>query len=280
MDSLFEQFIKERRYFRNLSERTLRFYTETYRYFKQVGAFDDLSKQSLQNAVIIFRERGAGIGGINAYIRGVNTFLKWLHEEHKYENLSLKQLRGGQTILRSLTDDELKTIVRHKPKTFTEKRLQSVLLLMIDTGLRINECLTLERSKIDLDNLLLSVIGKGNKERIVPFSYELRKVLFKYSALHKFELMFCTKNGCKVSYDNILRDFYLLFKKLGIKPDGAFHSFRRTFATNYVRNGGNPLILQRLLGHTTLQQTNVYIKLITEDLQKEQHRTSLLNRLR
>jgi integrase/recombinase XerD len=151
---------------------------------------------------------------------------------------------------------------------------------MIDTGLRINECLTLERSKIDFDNLLLSVIGKGNKERIVPFSYELRKVLFKYAALHRFELMFCTKNGCKVSYDNILRDFYLLFGKLEIKPDGAFHSFRRTFATNYVRNGGNPLVLQRLLGHTTLQQTNVYIKLITEDLQKEQHRTSLLNRLK
>jgi len=139
MDTLFEQFIKERRYFRNLSERTLSFYTETYNYFKQVGAFDNLSKQSLQNAVITFRERGTGIGGINAYIRGVNTFLKWLQQEHKYEDLSLKQLKGGQTILRSLTDEELKIIVRYKPKTFTEKRLQSVLLLMIDTGLRINE---------------------------------------------------------------------------------------------------------------------------------------------
>jgi site-specific recombinase XerD len=115
---------------------------------------------------------------------------------------------------------------------------------------------------------------------MVPFSYELRKVLFKYSASHSFRLMFCTKSGNKVSYDNILRDFYLLIKKLKIKPDGAFHSFRRTFATNYVRNGGNPIVLQRLLGHTTLQQTNVYIKLVTEDLQIEQHRTSLLNRLR
>lgn len=280
MDTLFEQFIKERKYFRNLSERTLSFYIETYNYFKQVGAFDDLSKQSLQNAVITFRERGTGIGGINAYIRGVNAFLKWLHQEHKYEDLSLKQLKGSQPILRSLTDEELKIIVRYKPKTFTEKRLKSVLLLMIDTGLRVNECLTLEKAKIDFDNLLLSVTGKGNKERIVPFSYDLRKLLFKYSASHKFELMFCTKYGCKVTYDNFLRDFYLLFKKLQIKPDGAFHSFRRTFATNFIRNGGNPLILQRMLGHTTLQQTNIYVKLVTEDLQKEQHRTSLLNRLR
>jgi len=50
---------------------------------------------------------------------------------------------------------------------------------MIDTGLRINECLTLERSKIDFDNLLLSVIGKGNKERIVPGYGSSPKILEK-----------------------------------------------------------------------------------------------------
>jgi integrase/recombinase XerD len=280
MDNLFEEFINERKYFRNLSERTLRFYRETYHYFKQVGAFDNLSKQSLQNAIVMFRERGASVGGINAYIRGVNTFLKWLHEEHNHENLSLKKLKNNQRIMRSLTDAELKTIVRYKPKSSTEKRLHVVLMLMIDTGLRINEALTLQRQKIDFENLLLSIIGKGDKERIVPFSFELRKILYKYSASHKFDLLFCTGNGCKVGYRNILRDFNKLVEKLKIEPDGAFHGFRRTFATNYIRSGGNPLVLQRLLGHSSLQQTTLYVKLVTEDLQKEQHRTSLLNRIR
>lgn len=280
MDNLFEEFINERKYFRNLSERTLRFYKETYHYFNQVGAFENLSKQSLQKAIVIFRERGATVGGINAYIRGVNTFLKWLSEEHGYENLSLKKLKGNHRILRSLTDAELKAIVRYKPKTLSEKRLHVVLLLMIDTGLRINEALTLERHKIDFENLLLAIIGKGDKERIVPFSYELRKILFKYAATHKFDLLFSTSNGCKVVYRNIHRDFNRLAKKLNIETDGAFHGFRRTFATNYIRNGGNALVLQRLLGHTSLQQTTSYVRLVTEDLQKEQHRTSLLNRLR
>ncbi len=123
MNNLFEEFINERKYFRKLSERTLRFYRETYHYFNQVGAFENLSKQSLQKAIVIFRERGATVGGINAYIRGVNTYLKWLSEEHGYENLSLKKLKGNHRLLRSLTDDELKAIVRHKPKTISEKRL-------------------------------------------------------------------------------------------------------------------------------------------------------------
>jgi predicted house-cleaning NTP pyrophosphatase (Maf/HAM1 superfamily) len=69
MDHLFEQFIKERRYFRNLSERTLHFYTETYNYFKQVGAFDDLSKQLLQSAVIVFRQRGQALGNQRLHTR-------------------------------------------------------------------------------------------------------------------------------------------------------------------------------------------------------------------
>ena len=280
MDNLFTQFINERRYFRNLSEKTLKFYSETYHYFKEVGAFQNLSKQSLQNAVVAFRERGATTGGINAYIRGINVFLKWLHDEHGYENFSLKKIKGHQPVLRSLTDNELKAIVRFKPKTFSQKRLHTALLLMIDTGLRVNEVLTLQRQKVDFDNLLLSVTGKGNKERIVPFSYGLRKVLFKYAEKQKFELLFCTDTGCKVRYRNLLRDFNDLMKKLKIEPDGAFHTFRRTFATNYIRSGGNALVLQRLLGHSTLQQSTAYVKLVTDDLQKEQHRTSLLNRLR
>lgn len=280
MEPLFEQFIKERKYLRNLADKTLSGYREQYEVFRKLGAFEDLSKDSLQKAMMALRERGTSIGAINAYIRGVNCFLNWLHIEQNYPKLSLKLLKGNKRVLKSLSDEDLKAIVKYKPRNFSEKRLHVQLLLLIDTGLRVNESITLEKSKIDFENLLLSVTGKGNKERIVPFSYELRKILYKYTKGHAFELLFSTRDGRRVSYDNVLRDFYRLIRKLGVKPDGAFHAFRRTFATNYVRNGGNPLVLQRLLGHTTLQQTNLYVKLVTDDLQKEQHRTSLLNRIR
>jgi len=109
----------------------------------------------------------------------VNAFLNWLHEEQGYENFSLQLLKYSKPTLRSFTDSELKILVKHKPKSFSEKRLHIALLLMIETGLRVNKALTIEKSKIGFENLLVSVIGKGNKERIVPFSYILRKVLFK-----------------------------------------------------------------------------------------------------
>jgi len=62
-----------------------------YNLFNQVGAFEPLSKQSLQESLIKFRERGVSPGGINTYIRGVNTFLNWLHAEHGFDNFSLKK---------------------------------------------------------------------------------------------------------------------------------------------------------------------------------------------
>jgi integrase/recombinase XerD len=278
MEDLFTQFIKEKRYLSNLSEGTLHYYREVYEFFKAAG-FDG-TKGSLQAAVIKMRERGTSVGAINTYIRGVNVFLRWLSTEHGHPNLSLKKLRVEQRIFKSLTDTELRSIISYKPKTFCQKRIHALCLLLIDTGIRVNEGLTLERSKIDFDNLLMSIRGKGNKDRIVPFSYEVRKVLFKYTHSHRHELVFCTQHGTKILYANALRNFYAMEKSLGIKTDGAFHSLRRTFATNFIRQGGNPLVLQRLLGHSTLTMTSQYVKLVTEDLSGEQHRTSLLNRLK
>ncbi|MDQ3816140.1 MAG: site-specific integrase [Acidobacteriota bacterium] len=272
---MFEAFIRERRYLRNLSEETITFYQDVYRVFKVAEPF---TQTSLEEVIIKMRERGVSVGGVNTYIRGINVYLRWLHTQGA-PLIVLRKLKEEKKVFRSLTDSELRAIVSFKPKSKTEKRLYALLLTLIDTGIRINEALTLERGKVDFDNLLLTVKGKGNKERVVPFSYELRKVLFK-QLNHKFNLVFCNRDGGKLRYDNIRRDFNSLMERLGIKPDAAFHAFRRTFATNYIKNGGNPLVLQRLLGHTTLHQTNQYVKLVTDDLAREQQRTSILSRLK
>ncbi len=279
MDKLFDDFIKERRYLNNLSETTLRYYLQVFNNFRNSG-FTEPTKACLTDVIMALRGRGVSVGAINTYLRGINSFLRWMAENGHCAPFTLKPLKGETRMFRSLTEKELKSIITFKPRTTTQRRLHALLLLLMDTGLRINEGLTLKRSKIDFDNLLISVIGKGNKERIVPFSYELRKVLYKHLSTHKFELAFCNRHGGKLIYDNVRRDFNKLMDTLGIDCDSAFHAFRRTFATNYIKNGGNPLVLQRLLGHSTLMMTNTYVKLVTEDLQKEQHRTSILNRLR
>jgi integrase/recombinase XerD len=227
------------------------------------------------------RKSGLSNGGCNVYIRSMNSFLTWLHQNgHIREPLKLTQLKVEKRILKPLTDQELKIIFAFRPASFTERRLIALLSVLLDTGLRINEALTLKRAKLDFDNLYLSVIGKGNKERVIPFSVELRKVLFKFLKSHDFELVFCTRHGRKMNYHNVRRDLEALLDKLGIMTDGAFHAFRRTFAKTYVKAGGNLFYLQTILGHSDVSTTRKYVDVQIEDLQAIHQSASALSRLR
>jgi site-specific recombinase XerD len=85
--------------------------------------------------------------------------------------------------------------------------LLALLTLLTDTGVRINEALTLTRGAVDFENLLIDVKGKGSKVRRIPFSLECRKVLFKHSRSHSHELVFCNRDSAKIRYDNLRRDF-------------------------------------------------------------------------
>lgn len=156
--------------------------------------------------------------------------------------------------------------------------------LLVDTGIRIEEALTLTTVKVDLDNLIIKVTGKGNKERIVPISFELRKVLFKllnhkdYRA-NSYNLVFCSRRGLRLSYRNILREWEVFCQKLEI-PYHPFHQLRHNFALSFIREGGDVFTLRRLLGHSSIQTTSIYVNLQTEDLKRAHAKTSILGRLK
>lgn len=279
----FELFIREKRYVQNVSEHTIEFYTRGFNMFVKHGFnLANISKIQLMECVTKMREGGMTASCADAHIRAINPFLTWLFEnEITDQHYKVARIKFEKRVMKTFTEPQIRAIINYKPKSAVEKRIHTILLTLADTGIRINEALTLERSNLDFDNLLLTVTGKGNKQRIVPFSVELRKLLFKYVSSHKHSLVFCNRYGGKLLYDNCRRDFNNLISKLGITGfDGAFHAFRRFFATNYVRQSGNTFMLQRLLGHTTQKMTSEYVKLVTEDLSKEQSRTSILNRNR
>ena len=279
----FELFIREKRYIQNVSENTIEFYQRGHNMFTKHGLnLTTISKVQLMECITSMREGGMSAACADAHIRAINPFFTWLHEnEITKTHYKVTRIKFEKRVMKTFTESQIKAIIGYKPKDVIEKRTHTLLLTLADTGIRINESLTLERCNVDFENLLLTVRGKGNKQRIVPFSVELRKHLFKYVSSHKHNLIFCNRYGGKLLYDNARRDFNKIIEKLGIKGfDGAFHALRRFFATNYVRQSGNTFMLQRLLGHSTQAMTSEYVKLVTDDLSKEQNRTSILNRNR
>lgn len=280
MEELFEQFLQEKIYLKNVTNRTVGFYRQSFTALKKHGG--QLSKEGLNQFIITMRQSGISPVTCNTYIRGVNSLLTWLYENnHTTERLRAKQLKEEKKVIKIFSDSQLRLLVSYKPKGVYESRLHTLVCLLIDTGIRIEEALTLERVKVNLEDLLITVHGKGNKERTIPISLECRKVLFKYMRDNQSSLVFCTRHGDRLSYFNILRDFKKQCAKLGITGVRAsFHTLRHGFALNYVRSGGSLFHLQKALGHTTLQMTRRYTELQTDDLSLMHRKTSLLSRLR
>ena len=186
-------------------------------------------------------------------------------------------------MLPTLTDEQMTTLLAQRPKGFVACRLHAVIAFVLDTGVRIDEALTLRVSNVDYDNLLVTVFGKGRKERRIPFSFELRTVLFRYERVRsvhcpRCELLFPARTGTEWEQRNSLRGLHLLEDKLGL-PRFGWHRLRHTFATNYLRQGGDIVRLSMVLGHTQITTTQRYLHLLTEDLSASHQKVSILNRL-
>lgn len=280
MKELFGQFLKEKTFLANVSQKTIRFYDQSFRAFTRHGG--RLDKSGLSEFVVNMRSSGLSAVSCNVYIRGINSFLTWLHENgHITERLRIKQLKCEKKVMPTFTDVQLKALATFKPVSWVEKRIHTICLVLMDTGCRIEEILTLERTKVDFDNLLLTVRGKGNKERTIPMSLELRKVLYKHLKTHKHDLVFCTRDGGKLGYHNVRRDFQAMAKNVGIEGKRtSFHTLRHTFAKQYLKHGGNVFYLNKILGHESLEVTRRYVDVETEALQAVHAKTSILARLR
>jgi len=201
------------------------------------------------------------------YIRTINSFLSWLKDEgHTAEQLRIKLLPCPKNAPEPFSDQDIRRILSFRPSGFTEFRLWTLIQVLVDTGIRIEEALTCRRTDVDLDNLLLTVMGKGRKVRKVPFSVDVRKTLFRYQQLLtkralRGEYLFCTSSGARLSYRNTHRDILTLCKRLGIAgPRISPHTFRHYFAVSYIKNGGDLYSLSRILGHNAVSTTAIYLR--------------------
>lgn len=283
-EKLFELFLKEKQFLEGASPKTIYIYSQAWRAYKYyAGCTCEVTKARARDFMITMIRAGEiEPGSANSYARSINSFLSWLHEnDYMEEHLKVPLTKQSKRVLRTYSPEEVERIIRHKPKSKTGKRIMALLHLLVDTGARINEVLSLTRESIDWDNLLITLKGKGNKERRIPISLECRKHLFRWLNTHNHQLVFCTERGIKLRYDNIRRDFLVILRAVKVeKTEGSFHAFRRFFGKHYTRNGGNLLYLQKTFGHSSLEMTRRYVDADEEDLSRAHKSLSPLQSLK
>lgn len=283
-----EQFIREREYLNNVSPATLQWYRESLKWLPS----ESPTQAELNEALIQMRTKGRKATGCNCTVRAINAYMHWSTGSERKCGPScshprIRQLKEPQNVLPTLSDAQVNRLVgwKPKPKSFYQRRLHLLALFLLDVGCRISEALKLRVSDVDLDNLLVTLDGKGSKRRIVPFSLALRKAVYRFItdfSLGLVDLLFGTRVGADVGVqnrDNVRRDVTQLCRKLGFQPPPrVLHCFRHSYAINYLRRGGSVFHLQKALGHSTLEMTRRYANLVVADLQAVHERVSLLAR--
>jgi integrase len=268
LEKLFTTFLEEKQFLNGVTPRTIQGYKQAFKAFHCYGKAE-ISAQGVKDFMIEMVKSGMKPGAANAFARSINSYLSWLSENgHIAARLRVPMTKQPKRVLKTYSPEEAQRIINHNPKSRTGKRVMAILLLLIDTGARVSEALSLTRKAIDFDSLTVTLNGKGNRERRVPISPECQKRLSQWLKTHKHELVFCTDDGGTLRYDNLRRDFLNLLETVGVeKAEGSFHAFRRFFGKQYIRGGGNALYLQRIFGHTTLDMTRRYVEADDEDLQ-------------
>ena len=290
MDDVFEKFIRERIYEKNITPKTERAHRQAWISFTKacpIEKVEQLDKCKISEWLESLHETPIRATSVNCYGRSLNAFFKWLLENgYIKEKLKVKKQITSSEVIKVLPEENLKALLSYRPTGYWKKRIQAVVLTVLDTGIRISEALTLKTSDLDLQNERLKVLGKGRKERIVPFSPELRRVLMRLldsketRLLPKDRYVFCTRRGRRLLYDNTRKDYDRLCVELGIPKVGGFHRLRHTFATNFLRGGGNVMYLKDILGHSELRTTQIYVHTDHETLKEAHQRSSIFEKYR
>ena len=204
---------------------------------------------------------------IQKYYRALSALFNWSVSEGILESnclVKIKVPRAEKKVVKSLSSTEVNQLILHFGDTFDGIRNKAIILVLVDCGLRLGELLNLKLFDINMEQQLMKADGKTG-ERVVRFGDTTKKALNRHLKLRSKvnghnESLWLTEKGITLKDSSVETMFIKLSKRTGIRVHP--HLLRHTFATMWLRNGGDSLMLQRLLGHTTLMMTNRYCQAV------------------
>jgi integrase/recombinase XerC len=204
---------------------------------------------------------------IQKYYRALSALFNWSINEEMLETnplVRIKVPRAEKKVVKALDSTEVNQLISSLPDTFDGVRNKAIILVLVDCGLRLRELLNIKMGDINIEQQLMRVDGKTG-ERVVRYGNTTWKAIKRYLKLRKKvngqnDSLWLTKKGITLKDSSVETLFIKLRKRTGIYVHP--HLLRHTFATMWLKNGGESLMLQRLLGHTTLMMTNRYCQAV------------------
>lgn len=281
-------FLNYLRYERNYSSQTVISYSRDIDKFFRFLSEEGLDMEEVDQIVIrnfLTDELNSGVSKRSCKRRlcALRHFYKYMVRREMVKDnpfVFVSSPKTEKTLPKFLYKDQVRGILDENKKRddLLAYRDQAILSTLYYSGIRASELVSLELQSVSLPRRTLRVLGKGNKERIVPISEECKKDIETYMKTTRMELASRNKEGTKILFLNdhgnklTTRGLEYILDQIEQKT-GSFvglhpHILRHSFATHLLENGADLRIIQELLGHESLNTTQVYTH-VTEESMKE-----------
>jgi len=228
---------------------------------------------------------------INSYIRELRVFFNWLDEDYKMKRNPMQKIRLLKVNRKArdfINDEDFKKLVSQLDKSYyPEHRDFAMIMLMIDTGMRLGECTTVLMTDLHLAShkiCLRAETTKGRKDRVVFFSPKTETVLrrwirFKDRYVESDYLFPIKAHGGHVNVSNFETNFKKYLHRAGLNDTLTPHCLRNNFAKRCLMSGMDIYTLSKILGHSSVKITEeAYLDLTDDDLGKRyQHYSPIRN---
>ncbi|HEY4942054.1 MAG TPA: tyrosine recombinase XerC [Rhizomicrobium sp.] len=235
-----------------------------------------LNPADIRAFITVRRAQGLGAKGVQRALAAVRSFFRYLARENILDSAAARSVRTPRIrrgLPRPLSEVDAARAIEQAGEHDVEwlgLRDAALLTLLYGAGLRISEALSLKRGDVPLAQTL-TILGKGNKERVVPVLAQVRDAIDAYAKLIPFTgakgaPLFLSRRGKPMSPRGAQLVMEKLRRGLGLSERATPHAMRHSFATHLLANGGDLRAVQELLGHASLSTTQTYTEIDTRKL--------------
>ena len=220
----------------------------------------------IRNWIVFLAKNKISPNSINRKVSSLKAYFKFLVNIKEIKKSPLRNhtsLRTKSKVVNPLNETEMKEVFELFKTSEKELTRDSIIIdILYSTGLRRAELINLKKSDIYFDDQVMKVLGKRNKERLVPMLPGLVKKLKLYTKnIKEDSFLLQSKNGNKISPSTIYRVVNKYLRSISTKTKISPHVLRHTFATHILNNGADINSIKEILGHKSLASTQIYTKI-------------------
>lgn len=280
-DSYIKQFGHYLKLERSLSANSIEAYLHDVQKLSQFISMKDekasplkLNRKDLQAFLQYISELGMSAYSQARILSGIKAFYKYLVYEELVDQNPASQLEGpklGRKLPDTLSYEEIVQLLEAIDLSTPEGgRNRAMLEVLYSSGLRVSELIDLKRENIYFDIGFVRVVGKGNKERLVPIGRDAMKFFKIYLEEIRVHIkikkgsehfVFLSRRGGKLTRISVFLLIKDLAAKIGLKKNISPHTFRHSFATHLIEGGADLRAVQEMLGHSSITTTEIYTHL-------------------